>query len=70
MFWHKTLTFKPQNNYLTDKSEIWVLLLEMLRNWLLYGVKLYKPDTCLGWIAYMSLRQMENSIAKKHWLEI
>jgi len=22
MFWHKPLTFKPQNNYLTDKSEI------------------------------------------------
>lgn len=44
MLWHKLLTFKPQNNPLTDKSEIWGLLVEMLKSWLLYGVKLYKPN--------------------------
>lgn len=44
MFWHKNIAFRPQLHYLTDKSAIWVLSVEMLRNWLLYDVKLYKPS--------------------------
>lgn len=62
-----SLAFKPQQT-LTDKSALWVSLVP--RNWLLYDVKLYKPGTCLGQVAHISSRQVENCIATKGWLEI